>query len=74
MPGSVEAISGALIGRCLAQDVLPPFAFLHHPETSEGEVDAETEAYATLMNGIDAAGLESVDSMSGLHNFNTSSG
>lgn len=51
MPGSVEAISGALIGRCLAQDVLPPFAFLHHPETSEGEVDALHYVMHNLVSG-----------------------
>lgn len=47
MPGSVEAISGALIGRCLAQDVLP----LHHPETSEGEVDALHYVMHNLVSG-----------------------
>lgn len=29
-----------LPGNCLAQDVLSPLAFLHCPETGEGEVDA----------------------------------
>ena len=37
-------------------------------------MDAETEAYATLMKAIDTAGLESVDSFTGLHNFNESLG
>jgi len=36
----VETISGVLLGNCLAQDVLPSLAFLHCPETGEGEVDA----------------------------------
>ena len=81
---------------CLAQDVLPPLAFLHGPETGECEVDvlhytifagfqlmlknpnhfwlsimdAETEPHATLIKAINAAGLESVDSLVGLYNFN----
>lgn len=33
-------------------------------------VDAETEAYATLMKAIDAASLENVDPLTGVHNFN----
>lgn len=33
-------------------------------------VDTETEAYATLRKAIDTAGLESVDPLTGLHNFN----
>lgn len=61
-----------LQGNCLAQDALPPLAFLHHPVTGEGEVDALH--YATLMKAIDTAGLESVDSFTGLHNFNESLG
>lgn len=33
-------------------------------------VDAETEAHATLMKGIAAAGLKNVDPLTGFHNFN----
>lgn len=38
-----------------------------------GGADAETEAYSTLIKTIDA-GQESIDSLTGLHNFNDSLG
>ena len=39
-PMSAEAISGLLLGNRLTQGILPPLAFLHRPESGEGEPDA----------------------------------